>query len=58
MRREDSREQDAGSQREMTRRKCREASGMGGGGWGAGKLESAGEVNWRLKLDDMIQRDH
>lgn len=27
-------------------------------GGGAGKLESAGEVNWRLKLDDMIQRDH
>lgn len=24
----------------------------------AGKLESAREVNWRLKLDDMIQRDH
>lgn len=54
MRREDSREQNAGSQRERTRRKCREASGMGG----AGKLENAGEVNWRLKLDDMIQRDH
>lgn len=24
----------------------------------AGECESAGEVNWRLKLDDMIQRDH
>lgn len=43
-----------------------EVRGRGHGGsaekhreWGgAGKLESAGEVNWRLKLDDMIQRDH
>lgn len=32
--------------------------GDGGMGGGAGKLENAGEVNWRLKLDDMIQRDH
>lgn len=32
--------------------------GWGDGGGGAGKLENAGEVNWRLKLGDMIQRDH
>lgn len=36
--------------------------GRGGWGWGesggARERQSYGEVNWRLKLDDMIQRDH
>ena len=27
-------------------------------GRGAGERESTGEVNWRLRLDDMIQGDH
>lgn len=58
MRRGDSGEQDAERQRERTPGKCADVSGMVCVCGGGGELESTGEVNWRLKLDDMIQRDH